>query len=82
MECTAKPEGTMPVFVCPICEKNVKVQNTADAPFRPFCSRRCKLVDLGRWLDGTYTIPGEPIKDPDQPDSAEHPDADRSPPDS
>ncbi len=27
-----------------------------DAPHRPFCSERCKMVDLGRWLDGTYKI--------------------------
>jgi endogenous inhibitor of DNA gyrase (YacG/DUF329 family) len=26
--------------------------------FRPFCSARCKAVDLGRWLTGAYTIPG------------------------
>ena len=35
-----------------------------DAPFRPFCSQRCKLVDLGRWLDGTYQI-SEPAKPED-----------------
>jgi endogenous inhibitor of DNA gyrase (YacG/DUF329 family) len=27
-----------------------------DAPCRPFCCERCKLVDLGRWLDGTYKV--------------------------
>ena len=27
-----------------------------DARYRPFCSERCKMVDLGRWLDGTYKI--------------------------
>ena len=27
---------------------------------RPFCSRRCADLDLGRWLKGTYHIPGEP----------------------
>jgi endogenous inhibitor of DNA gyrase (YacG/DUF329 family) len=26
----------------------------------PFCSERCKLADLGKWLDGDYAIPGEP----------------------
>lgn len=28
---------------------------------RPFCSRVCKLADLGSWLDGGYRIPGEPV---------------------
>jgi uncharacterized protein len=27
--------------------------------FRPFCSDRCRLVDLGRWLNGRYSIPTE-----------------------
>ena len=42
---------------CPICKKSVP----EDAPDRPaaypFCSDRCKLIDLGRWLDGKYQIP-------------------------
>jgi endogenous inhibitor of DNA gyrase (YacG/DUF329 family) len=39
---------------CPICGKPV-------APaFRPFCSSRCANVDLGRWLKGSYVIPGAP----------------------
>jgi len=36
------------------------VTRLEEAPFRPFCSNRCKMVDLGRWLDGTYSI-SEPI---------------------
>jgi endogenous inhibitor of DNA gyrase (YacG/DUF329 family) len=36
---------------CPICEGTVP---TDGATF-PFCSMRCKSVDLGHWLDGTYT---------------------------
>lgn len=28
-----------------------------DNPFRPFCSERCKLVDLGNWISGTYSVP-------------------------
>jgi endogenous inhibitor of DNA gyrase (YacG/DUF329 family) len=30
----------------------------------PFCSPACKLVDLGRWLDGDYRIPGPPVEEP------------------
>ena len=37
---------------CPICGKPV------EEAFRPFCSRRCKDVDLGRWLGGDYRIAG------------------------
>ncbi|MPZ17052.1 MAG: DNA gyrase inhibitor YacG [Luteitalea sp.] len=38
--------------------------------WRPFCSERCKRLDLSRWLDGSYRIP-----DPEPPDSAEDPEA-------
>jgi hypothetical protein len=37
---------------CPICKKPVK--NT-DADF-PFCSERCRLIDLGKWASGAYVI--------------------------
>jgi hypothetical protein len=46
----------VPTFECPICKKTVTAAQKEDAAHRPFCSERCKLVDLGRWLDGTYTI--------------------------
>lgn len=38
---------------CPICGK------PATADYRPFCSRRCADVDLGRWLTESYRIPAE-----------------------
>ena len=40
-------------MTCPICGKE------AEAKYRPFCSRRCADVDLGRWLKGRYAIPAE-----------------------
>jgi endogenous inhibitor of DNA gyrase (YacG/DUF329 family) len=46
---------------CPICGK------PAAAGFRPFCSGRCKDVDLHRWFSGAYAIPGVESED----DSAE-----------
>ena len=46
----------MPSFDCPICRKVLTVARIEDAPYRPFCSSRCKMIDLGRWLDGTYTV--------------------------
>jgi endogenous inhibitor of DNA gyrase (YacG/DUF329 family) len=39
--------------------------------WRPFCSERCKLQDLARWADGTYTVPGDPLPEPDE--SSENP---------
>lgn len=37
---------------CPICRK------PADPEFKPFCSQRCRQVDLNRWLSESYRIPG------------------------
>jgi uncharacterized protein len=39
---------------CPICSKRLEIQAPEDLPSFPFCTERCKLVDLGRWIDGTY----------------------------
>jgi endogenous inhibitor of DNA gyrase (YacG/DUF329 family) len=41
---------------CPQCSKPVAWQ---DNPDRPFCSERCRLVDLGRWADESYRIAGK-----------------------
>jgi len=46
---------------CPICKKKVQPPEKGDGDagrsWFPFCSERCKLIDLGRWLDGKYQIP-------------------------
>jgi endogenous inhibitor of DNA gyrase (YacG/DUF329 family) len=45
---------------CPICKKPVAAPDDDAAPkpaHFPFCSDRCKLIDLGRWLDGKYQVP-------------------------
>jgi len=39
---------------CPICAK------PAEPDFKPFCSKRCAEVDLGRWLTESYTVPVRP----------------------
>ena len=41
---------------CPVCDAAVSLDQT---PTAPFCSDRCRLVDLGRWLGGHYAIPAE-----------------------
>jgi hypothetical protein len=45
---------------CPICRKEVPL----DSPEVPFCSDRCRLLDLGAWASGHYKI-SSPILDPD-----------------
>ncbi len=41
---------------CPVCGKEARFEGN---PFRPFCSERCKLVDLGNWLSETYRVPDQ-----------------------
>jgi endogenous inhibitor of DNA gyrase (YacG/DUF329 family) len=43
---------------CPTCSKSFTIDSLDDLPSFPFCSDRCKLIDLGRWIDGVYAIPG------------------------
>lgn len=42
---------------------------STDNKFRPFCSERCKLIDLGAWADGSYAIPDQDGSAPIEPDS-------------
>ncbi len=42
---------------CPKCRKETLWAE--ENPFRPFCSERCKLIDLGQWASGGYAIPVE-----------------------
>jgi len=42
--------------LCPICKRPLDEHEGA-LRFRPFCSKRCAEVDLGRWLKGAYAIP-------------------------
>lgn len=50
-----KPDKTVN---CPTCGKNVRWNS--ESRWRPFCSERCKLIDMGEWLDEKNRIPGEP----------------------
>jgi endogenous inhibitor of DNA gyrase (YacG/DUF329 family) len=54
---------------CPICHRD------SDPRYRPFCSRRCADVDLGRWLTGAYRIPASD-EEPAGPDPEADPDPD------
>lgn len=42
---------------CPICSKKT------DPQYRPFCSKRCADIDLGRWLSGSYAVPADSPED-------------------
>ena len=58
---------------CPTCGKPSAPRSTN--PAAPFCSARCRLLDLGKWLGGDYRIPGERAGDgaagPSSPDDEE-----------
>jgi uncharacterized protein len=51
---TSQAENTTTV-PCPTCGKTVAW--TAESRWRPFCSERCRLIDLGDWLDENHRIP-------------------------
>ncbi|MGL5005198.1 MAG: DNA gyrase inhibitor YacG [Casimicrobium sp.] len=62
----------MTVVRCPRCE--IDVEWKPENKFRPFCSERCKLMDLGAWANEEYRVPGSAqdpanpqFNDPDQP---------------
>ncbi len=59
-------------MLCPICRKEVAF----DHPEMPFCSERCRLIDLGNWASEKYVIPV--ALDPDEvPDETAPPDEDQ-----
>ena len=45
-------------LACPTCKRSILWSE--EFPWRPFCSERCRMVDLGAWLSGAHAIPGEP----------------------
>jgi endogenous inhibitor of DNA gyrase (YacG/DUF329 family) len=57
---------------CPICDREIRGE-PAEWPDYPFCSARCRQIDLGRWLGEAYRVPApapddaEPDNDPDAP---------------
>ena len=60
-------------MTCPICSK------PSDTRYRPFCSKRCADIDLGKWIRGDYAVPSEDPEDAerafdelDRPDGKPH----------
>ena len=48
---------------CPNCKQEIPYEGN---PYRPFCSERCKLIDLDNWLEGRYRIPDTPGENQDR----------------
>lgn len=44
------------LITCPLCRKQTQWENNI---FKPFCSERCKMIDLGKWATGDYAVPVE-----------------------
>jgi endogenous inhibitor of DNA gyrase (YacG/DUF329 family) len=55
------PKTTKTVLRCPTCQKLV----TATDHYFPFCTDRCRIIDLGKWASGAYRI-SSPIHDPEE----------------
>lgn len=53
----------MATIRCPVCERYF---DTADSTAMPFCSPRCKQIDLGRWLGEKYSVPVERTDEDDE----------------
>jgi endogenous inhibitor of DNA gyrase (YacG/DUF329 family) len=52
------------VVKCPTCKR--PVEWSTESLYRPFCSDRCRLVDLGAWFSEKHKIPDEPGSDIDE----------------
>ncbi len=50
-------------IICPLCKKQTTWEEN---PWRPFCSEKCKLIDLGKWVSEEYKIEGEEAKSEEQ----------------
>lgn len=59
----------MATVSCPTCGKTVEW--TESSRWRPFCSERCKLIDLGEWMSEAHRIAGEPVGVEPQPEDEE-----------
>jgi endogenous inhibitor of DNA gyrase (YacG/DUF329 family) len=54
----------LPVVTCPTCGKPVAW--LPENEFKPFCSERCKLIDLGEWATEQYRVPVQEVDGPDE----------------
>lgn len=54
-------------IICPICKRETTWEEN---PWRPFCSERCKLIDLGKWASEEYRIKGGDSRENDREDNS------------
>jgi len=66
---TEHDEEPVKILPCPTCQRSVSW--SPDNPHRPFCSERCRMIDLGAWADGSRYIPGDSDYDPPDGDPPE-----------
>lgn len=60
--------GRHQIKTCPLCGKPT---TSKDNPHAPFCSERCKLIDLGQWASEKYRVPGEKVQSEQPPGEEE-----------
>ncbi len=65
----------MPKINCRNCGKGLSYKSIGDLPFFPFCSERCRLIDLGKWVEE-----GHRIEEPFAPDKADETDESKKDP--
>ena len=53
----------MKTVKCPTCKRDVDWSERSK--YRPFCSDRCRLIDLGAWFKEDHAIAGDPVEPPD-----------------
>ena len=66
-----KQESATLMVTCPTCKKRIPYDRSN--PFRPFCSERCKLIDLGAWASEERTIAGRPLNEDEDADLLQDP---------
>jgi endogenous inhibitor of DNA gyrase (YacG/DUF329 family) len=49
------------VMRCPSCGAEVPLEASVRPASFPFCSTRCRTIDLGNWADGSYVVPGRSL---------------------
>lgn len=47
--------------ICPSCKKHIS--DTDEKKYLPFCSKRCKMIDLGQWLSEKYVIESDTLEE-------------------
>lgn len=62
------PPPPLRSVACPTCR--ARVEWSPASPWRPFCSERCKLIDLGAWASESYRVP---VRDASVPDADDDP---------